>query len=217
MLTGEQVFIRAKPTPEGLKMYKLNDSSGYCLVFEIYIRGAHQPSALGATHDVIARLVLPPDRPSALRLTSGGVMKPYTLYADNYYGSLATAMWLRSLGIGFVSILRSNRSGIPEALANTKLRSVGDSDWLLREDGLVALVLWRDVCATLMFVTTSKPPTWPSDEKPVTLGRWQRGKLERTQVTAPPPAVGYRANMGSVCIRLEDVSTADLSLSGGPQ
>lgn len=180
-------------------MYKLNDSAGYVLNFEVYVKGAHPPSPRGAIHDTIARLLLPSDGPAPLRKTDSGTFKPYDLYADNYYGSIPTAMWLRGHGIGFTSILRTNRAGIPPDFLKDDPKAKGDWTWRLRNDNLVGITKWKDLSSTVIFVSTSQPPTTPFGEHK-TLGRWQKGKTVKTMITAPPPAVAYRQYMGSVCI-----------------
>ena len=104
-----RVYLKSKPTKWGFKSYALCDSeSSYIWNFELYTGQHIPPGPNGLTYDLVIRLLEP--------LLDQG----YTLFTDNYYTSQALATTLLQCNTHLVGTVRSNRTGFPAALKNTK-------------------------------------------------------------------------------------------------
>lgn len=146
--TKHKVYDKSKPTKWGLKYYLAVDNSHYCFWIQMYQHMNKEQKEKDITFHICKNVVdiLPTQ------------LGQYTLYGDNYYGSLKVANYCNSKNIKFTFGCRQNR---PTYLFNDGLlQHLGPVSTIEKvafavnkEKNLLAMA-WKD--KTMVFFITNK-------------------------------------------------------------
>lgn len=160
-------YIKNKAHKYGIKLFKMNSGGGYTHNISIYC-GKKDPNAPKTTpHDVV------------LNLCGGLLNAGRTIYADNFYTSLALATKLYSEKTHLVGTLRKNRKGLPKNVVDTKLNK-GDIVGAENKDH-VAVLHWKDKRDVYMITTKHGIDKDATTGKPTVVLDYNKNKVATDQ------------------------------------
>jgi Transposase IS4 len=177
-------FIRNKPVRFGHKVWSLATPSGYVAQFDPYVGASAtiDRHELGLGPGVVLNLItcLPP--------------KPYRLYFDNYFTTLALMDRLSEKGIGAIGTIRANRLEqcplMPVTEMKKKVRGV--YDYRSDRHSHLTILQWNDNSVV------SIASNFACDLPLKTVQRWSKKEKKFIQVTQPNIISLYNQNMGGV-------------------
>ncbi|XP_062397738.1 piggyBac transposable element-derived protein 4-like isoform X2 [Sardina pilchardus] len=171
---SSRMFDTQKPVKHGIKSYILSDSAtGYC--FNMY-------PCVGEASTL-------PDVVFALldRLPGQG----YTLFMDNFYNSVTLCELLLGAQTNVCGTLRKNRGEPPIVSEMTSKTDLGVGEKVVRHNGRVMVVAWRDRQLVKMATTCHQ-------DKMQRLDVWQRGCKYKVAQFKPECIVAYNSSMNGV-------------------
>ena len=102
-------YMKDKPSKWGFKYWVISDPSAYTYDFNLYLGAAQSGrSEHGLAYDVVIALL------ESLHHQN------YQLYCDNFYSSPFLFHYLLTIGVTATGTVRSNRRGVPQAVAQVK-------------------------------------------------------------------------------------------------
>jgi hypothetical protein len=145
-------YIPSKPHKWGYKIYCLA-SDNYLLQFEVYEGKEQHPSALGATHDTVMRMIEEYEH------------QQHVLFTDSWFTSPALLDALKEKRTRVCGSVRRNRKGMP-TITDEEVKSLDRGKWIHRQKGDKSLAVWKDQKAMWLLYNYISP------QQTATLERW---------------------------------------------
>ncbi|XP_033953453.1 piggyBac transposable element-derived protein 4-like [Pseudochaenichthys georgianus] len=179
------LYMKAKPTKWGFKLFALTDSkNGYTVDFSVYTGKSDICSGHGLSYDVVMSLV-----------HAGYLGTGYHIYMDNFYTSPKLFTALHALKFGACGTYRENGKDCPRTQTNalTAKSKRGSLRWI--REGPLVFVKWMDnrevsVCSTIHEAYSGN-----------TVQRKQKqrdGSWTQVETPCPTPVAEYNEHMGGV-------------------
>ena len=189
---GTKQFIRGKPIRFGFKLWCLCSSDGYLLHAEPYCgKDTNLPeTGLGQGSDVVLGMIEKCD------LTKGS-----TVAMDNFFTTLPLLDKLTDMGMYGVGTIRENRLQRAPLKKKAAFQKETRGTFDYTSDGNNLLVAWRD--NKVVIVATNYLSLNPVSSTK----RWSKAEKKHVDVPMSNPFKEYNANIGSVDLFDQFVST----------
>jgi hypothetical protein len=187
-------YLPNKPTKWGIKVWCCADArKKYVYDFEVYTGASIRSTVLSAAPgEAKTRYAV------VMNLTQGLHHRGHLVFMDNFFTSVKLLMDLVDLGTYGTGTVRSNRVGLPQAMANSgiwKGKPQGSLGWRMHRSRKITCVTWVDKKPVLLLSTHANPLSTDANN-PKTVPR--RDGAQRREIPTSPVHKAYTKWMRGV-------------------
>ena len=169
-------YIKAKPTPWGIKVWCIADpSNGYMLDVDVYTGKSTTPMPDGLGHHVV------------MKMAEDYLDKHHQLYFDNYFASVKLAEDLLQRSTYSCSTIRAGRRGWPKEFKNLKKMRPGEIR--MKTKGPLVATVWNDK-RKVSILSTNAPAAITTAERRIRGGKHT--------INIPASVLDYNSHMFGV-------------------
>ena len=171
-------YIKAKPTPWGIKVFCIADpSNGYMLDIDVYTGKTNTPMPDGVGHHVV------------MKMAADYLGRHHQLYYDNYFAGVKLAEDLLARDTYACSTIRAGRKGWPQPFNNKNIKKMAPGEIRMMTKGPLLATLWNDK-RRVSILSTNAPAAITTVER--------RVKGGTTTINIPASVLDYNGNMFGV-------------------